>query len=42
MVCWTISYTKNSPKQFLGTALPWGWLMVAINAFIAYLMVASH
>jgi len=39
---WTISYTKISHKQFLGTALPWGWLMVAINAFIAYFLVASH
>lgn len=36
---WSISYTKISHKQFLQTALPWGWLMVAINAFVAYLMI---
>ena len=35
---WTIGYTKVTHRQFLKTALPWGWLMVAINAFIAYLM----
>jgi len=26
-------------KDFLRTALPFGWLMVAINAFIAYVML---
>jgi hypothetical protein len=36
---WTIGYTKVTHGQFLKTALPWGWLMVAINAFLAYLMV---
>lgn len=35
---WTIGYTKVTHQQFLKTALPWGWLMVAINAFIAYFM----
>ncbi len=35
---WTIGYTKVSHKDFLRTALPFGWLMVAINAFIAYFM----
>ena len=36
---WTIGYTKVTHGQFLKTALPWGWLMVAINAFLAYVMV---
>ena len=36
---WTIGYTKVTHREFLQTALPWGWLMVAINAFLAYLMV---
>ena len=36
---WTIGYTKISHKQFLKTALPWGWLMCAINAFLAYFML---
>jgi len=36
---WTIGYTKVTHRQFLQTALPWGWLMVAINAFLAYWMV---
>jgi len=36
---WTIGYSKVTHGQFLKTALPWGWLMVAINAFLAYLMV---
>jgi H+/gluconate symporter-like permease len=36
---WTIGYTKITHRQFLQTALPWGWLMVAINAFLAYLLV---
>jgi len=36
---WTIGYTKVTHRQFLQTALPWGWLMVAINAFLAYLLV---
>jgi len=35
---WTIGYTKVSHPDFLKTALPWGWLMVAINAFIAYFL----
>ena len=35
---WTIGYTKVSHAEFLRTALPWGWLMVAVNAFIAYFM----
>jgi hypothetical protein len=26
-------------KDFLKTALPFGWLMVAINALIAYLVL---
>ena len=38
---WTIGYTKVSHAEFLKTALPWGWLMVAINAFIAYFMFGS-
>ncbi len=38
---WTIGYTKISHAEFLKTALPWGWLMVAINAFIAYFMFGS-
>lgn len=33
---WTIGYTKVTHAQFLKTALPWGWLMVATNAFLAY------
>jgi len=36
---WTIGYTKVTHRQFLQTALPWGWLMVAINAFLAYFML---
>ena len=36
---WTIGYTKVTHRQFLQTALPWGWLMVAVNAFLAYWMV---
>ncbi|HTX52636.1 MAG TPA: hypothetical protein VMD08_04465 [Candidatus Baltobacteraceae bacterium] len=36
---WTIGYTKVTHGQFLKTALPWGWLMVAANAFIAYFMI---
>jgi Gnt-I system high-affinity gluconate transporter len=35
---WTIGYTKVTHPDFLKTALPWGWLMVAVNAFIAYFM----
>jgi len=38
---WTIGYTKVTHAQFLKTALPWGWLMVAINAMLAYLMVPA-
>jgi len=38
---WTIGYTKVSHAEFLRTALPWGWLMVAINAFIAYFMFGA-
>ena len=30
-----------SHADFLKTALPWGWLMVAINAFIAYFMFGA-
>jgi Gnt-I system high-affinity gluconate transporter len=36
---WTIGYTKITHAQFLKTALPWGWLMVAVNAALAYVMV---
>jgi len=35
---WTIGYTKVSHGDFLKTALPFGWAMVAINAVIAYAM----
>jgi len=35
---WTIGYTKVSHPDFLKTALPWGWAMVALNAFIAYFL----
>jgi len=38
---WTIGYTKVSHAEFLKTALPWGWLMVAVNALVAYLMFGS-
>ncbi|MCL5108460.1 MAG: hypothetical protein M1401_06290 [Chloroflexi bacterium] len=38
---WTIGYTKVTHGQFLKTALPFGWAMVAINAFIAYFMFAG-
>ncbi len=38
---WTIGYTKISHKDFLRTAVPWGWLMVAVNAFIAYFMYGN-
>ncbi len=38
---WTIGYAKVSHADFLKTALPWGWLMVAVNAFIAYFMFGS-
>ena len=38
---WTIGYTKVSHAEFLKTALPWGWLMVAVNAFIAYFMFGA-
>ncbi len=37
---WTIGYTKVSHGQFLRTALPFGCLMVLINSFLAYLMLA--
>jgi hypothetical protein len=37
---WTIGYTKVTHKEFLKTALPWGWLMVTVNAFVAYFMVS--
>ena len=33
---WTIGYTKVSQGQFLKTALPFGWLMVAICSAICY------
>ena len=33
---WTIGYTKVSHGQFLKTALPFGWLMVAICSAICY------
>jgi len=36
---WTIGYTKVTHRQFLQTALPWGWMMAAINALLAYVMV---
>ncbi|PYM87130.1 MAG: hypothetical protein DME09_00400 [Candidatus Rokuibacteriota bacterium] len=36
---WTLGFTKVTHKDFLRTALPFGWLMVAINAFIAYVML---
>ena len=36
---WTLGFTKVMHKDFLPTALPFGWLMVAINAFIAYVML---
>lgn len=36
---WTIGFTKITHKQFLMTALPWGWLMVALCAFLAYFIV---
>jgi hypothetical protein len=36
---WTIGYTKVTHGQFLKTALLWGWLMAAVNAFLAYVMV---
>jgi len=37
---WTIGYTKVSHGEFLRTALPFGCLMVAINSFLAYFMLA--
>ena len=36
---WTIGYTKITHKQFLKTALPWGWLMAAVNAYLAYVLL---
>ena len=33
---WTIGYTRVSHGQFLKTALPFGWLMVAIGSAICY------
>ncbi len=39
MDLWTLGFTKVTHKDFLRTALPFGWLMVAINAFIAYVML---
>ena len=38
---WTLGFTKVTHKDFLKTALPFGWLMVAINAFIAYAMLGG-
>lgn len=38
---WTLGFTKVTHKDFLKTALPWGWLMVAINALIAYVMLGG-
>ena len=37
---WTIGYTKVSHGEFLRTALPFGCLMVLINCFLAYFMLA--
>jgi len=37
---WTIGYTKVSHGEFLRTALPFGCVMVLINSFIAYWMLA--
>jgi Gnt-I system high-affinity gluconate transporter len=36
---WTIGYTKVSQGEFLGTALPFGCVMVLINSFVAYFML---
>jgi hypothetical protein len=33
---WTIGYTRVSHGQFLKTALPFGWLMVAVCSAICY------
>jgi H+/gluconate symporter-like permease len=33
---WTIGYTKITHGEFLKTALPFGCLMVLVNAFLAY------
>ncbi len=38
---WTVGFTKVTHKDFLRTALPFGWLMVVINAFIAYFMLGQ-
>ncbi|MHB1133587.1 MAG: hypothetical protein ACYC4L_14540 [Chloroflexota bacterium] len=38
---WTIGYTKVTHGQFLRTALPFGWAMVAINALVAYFMMGG-
>jgi hypothetical protein len=36
---WTIGYTKITAGEYLKTALPFGCLMVLINAFLAYWML---
>ncbi len=36
---WAIGYTKTTHKQYLGTGLPWAWLMVAGVTVLAYFMV---
>src|SRR2546427_1517856 len=36
---WTLGFTKVTHRDFLWTALPFGWLMGVINAFIAYFML---
>ncbi len=38
---WTLGFAKVTHKDFLKTALPFGWLMVAINALIAYAMLGG-
>lgn len=38
---WTLGFTKVTHRDFLKTALPWGWLMVAVNAAIAYVMLGG-
>ncbi len=37
---WTIGYTKVSHAEFLKTALPFGCLMVLLNSFVAYMLLA--
>jgi hypothetical protein len=37
---WTLNYANSSSTDHVKTALPWVWVMAAVNMFIAYIMFA--